>query len=228
MKPKKNPAANLEKQRWPLILLGLAISASTVVSGVTFLSFDEEQNMAKAKDDGLDDEVVPDFQPPPPPDEPPPPPDQAPPPQIEEIVEVEDDEEIDDVEIIIAEDPTDVVSFTPPPDEPEPPKEVIIYDVVSEMPEFPGGEEELYKFLGDNLKYPAMARESNIQGRVWVGFVVYEDGSIKDIQVLKGIGGGCDEEAVRVVKMMPNWTPGEQMGKKVPVKFRLPINFKLN
>ncbi|MFN9326632.1 MAG: energy transducer TonB [Flavobacteriales bacterium] len=95
------------------------------------------------------------------------------------------------------------------------------------MPEFPGGKEALFAYLGKNLKYPEQAVEEGIEGVVYVTFVVEVDGSITGVKVLRGIGGGCDEEAVRVVRSMPNWTPGMQAGKPVRVKYNLPIRYKL-
>ena len=82
-------------------------------------------------------------------------------------------------------------------------------------------------FLGKNIKYPALAKESGIQGRVFINFVVEIDGSITDVKVLRGIGGGCDEEAVRVVESMPKWKPGKQRGKPVRVSYNLPVKFTL-
>ena len=101
---------------------------------------------------------------------------------------------------------------------------VLIPDI---MPEFPGGLNELRRYLGLNIKYPLMAQEVGIKGGVYLGFIVDKDGSITDIKVLSGIGGGCDEEAVRVVEGMPKWSPGKKRGKPVRVQFYLPINFKL-
>ncbi len=109
----------------------------------------------------------------------------------------------------------------------EPATEETIFQVVEQMPEFEGGQSALYKYLGKNIKYPAQARNGNIQGTVFVGFVVASDGKIKDVQVLKGIGYGCDEEAVRVVSTMPAWRPGKQSGRPVSVRYSLPIKFTL-
>jgi protein TonB len=95
------------------------------------------------------------------------------------------------------------------------------------MPEFPGGKEALFAYIGKNLKYPEQAVEEGIEGVVYVTFVVEVDGSIAGVKVLRGIGGGCDEEALRVVRGMPNWKPGMQAGKPVRVKYNLPIRFKL-
>ena len=100
--------------------------------------------------------------------------------------------------------------------------------VVEEMPSFPGGDEARQKFLLENTKYPQMAKESGIQGTVYVTFVVDEKGKVADVRVLRGIGGGCDEEAMRVVKLMPSWNPGKQSGKAVRVQFNMPIKFTLN
>lgn len=99
--------------------------------------------------------------------------------------------------------------------------------VAEQMPEFPGGESSMRSYIQSNLQYPTMARESGIQGTVYVTFVVSKTGNISDIKVLRGIGGGCDEEAVRVIKSMPGWIPGKQNGKAVPVQFNLPIKFIL-
>ena len=109
----------------------------------------------------------------------------------------------------------------------EPPIDTTIYTTVEKMPTFPGGEFKLYEFLAMNIRYPQRAREDGYSGTVYVRFVVEPDGTITNIEVAKGVGGGCSEEAVRVVKMMPNWIPGEAFGKKVRVTYTLPINFRL-
>ena len=103
-----------------------------------------------------------------------------------------------------------------------------VYVVVKEVPEYPGGTEAMYKFLRDNIHYPEKAKEEGIEGRVYVSFVVEADGRLSDIKVLRGIGGGCDEEAVRVVEAMPKWKPGRAHGKAVRVQYHLPIVFKLS
>ena len=107
------------------------------------------------------------------------------------------------------------------------PVEEQIFQVVEQNPEFPGGMAALGQYLGKNLKYPAAASRANVSGRVFLTFVVNTDGSIQDIQVLKGLGFGCDEEAQRVVKGMPKWKPGKQSGRNVRVKYNLPISFVL-
>jgi len=100
--------------------------------------------------------------------------------------------------------------------------------IVEKTPEYPGGDEARLKFIQDNFVYPEEAKEKQIEGTVYVGFTVEKDGSISDIKVLRGIGGGCDEEAVRIISMMPNWKPAQQRGKEVRVIYSMPIRFKLN
>ena len=107
----------------------------------------------------------------------------------------------------------------------EAPKE--IFTVVEEQPGYPGGDEARIKYLQENIKYPDEAKELGVQGKVFVTFVVEVDGSISDVRVLRGIGAGCDEEAIRVVRNMPRWVPGKQRGVPVRVQFNLPIKFTL-
>ena len=102
-----------------------------------------------------------------------------------------------------------------------------VFEKVEDMPEFPGGEQAMMDFVAKNVQYPKEAMEKEISGRVLVGFIVEKDGSISETEIVKGIGGGCDEEAVRVVKAMPKWKPGKQKGKPVRVHFMLPLTFKL-
>ena len=95
------------------------------------------------------------------------------------------------------------------------------------MPEFPGGDQALFDFVSKNVVYPEEAKDKEIAGRVLVSFVVEKDGSIGEVKVVQGIGGGCDEEAVRVVKAMPKWKPGKDKGKPVRVSYMMPFTFKL-
>ena len=110
-----------------------------------------------------------------------------------------------------------------------PPVENKVYDMLSiaQYPEYPGGEEALMRFLQQNIKYPDMARKQDVQGRVVIRFIVDANGNINEVKLFRGIGFGCDEEAVRVVKMMPAWKPGRNDGKPVSVYFDLPIHFSL-
>ena len=186
--------------------------------------------------------------------EPPPPPPPPPPPVIqevpeEEIIEEEEPEFMDmsideETEIVDAPKAEEAPPPPPPPPPPEPDVEEI-FKVVEQMPRFPGCEDEaggnqekyqcaqkkLLEFIYKNIKYPAIARENGIQGRVVVQFVVEKDGTITDANVVRDIGAGCGEEALRVVGMMNSmpqrWTPGKQRGKSVRVQFTLPVSFKL-
>ena len=114
--------------------------------------------------------------------------------------------------------------------QPEPPKheeESKVFDIVEQMPSFPGGPAALMKFLSENIKYPVVAQENGVQGRVVVAFVVERDGSITDVHIARGVDPSLDKEAVRVVKSMPKWTPGKQNGSAVRVKFNVPVAFRL-
>jgi periplasmic protein TonB len=104
---------------------------------------------------------------------------------------------------------------------------VKVHEVVEEMPLFPGGEQALLKYIARNIEYPTIAREKGVEGKVYVSFVIDEAGNVIDTKILRGIGSGCDEEAIRVVNSMPKWTPGKQDGKNVRVHYNLPINFHL-
>jgi len=113
---------------------------------------------------------------------------------------------------------------------PEPPKHVEenkVFDVVEQMPSFPGGMGALMSWLGQNIKYPVIAAENGVQGRVIVQFVVEKDGSITDVKVAKSVDPSLDKEAARVVKAMPHWIPGKQNGSAVRVKYTVPVTFKL-
>jgi TonB family protein len=102
-----------------------------------------------------------------------------------------------------------------------------VFDFVEQMPEFPGGQEAMMKFITKNINYPQIAIENGISGKVYAKFVVGRDGTIRDIKILRDIGGGCGQEVKRLIKSMPNWKPGMQGGKAVPVYFTLPVSFNL-
>ena len=148
--------------------------------------------------------------------------------QTTQLEIVQDDVEVEDIEINAEVEQNEVLEEYVAPEVVE--EEVVeqeIFKIVEEMPAFPGGEAKLMEYVSKNIKYPQIARETGIQGRVYVNFVVEPDGSVSNVSVLRGIGGGCDEEAIRVVKSMPKWKPGKQRGKAVRVSYMLPVNFKL-
>jgi len=155
-----------------------------------------------------------------------------PPPEVPEVIEVlnvvEDDVETAEI-IIDTEDDKDrqVVIQAPVQAAVVEEDTEVVFMVVESMPGFPGGEAALFKYLSDNIKYPVIAQESGIQGRVICQFVVNRDGSIVDIEVVRGVDRSLDEEAKRVIANMPKWSPGKQRGKAVRVKYTLPVNFRL-
>ena len=102
-----------------------------------------------------------------------------------------------------------------------------VFVVVEEQAEFPGGLDSMYAYIHKNLKYPELAKEKGIEGRVFVSFIIEKDGSISNVKILRGIGGGCEEAAVEMIKNMPKWKPGKQRGKPVRFQFNLPIKFEL-
>jgi protein TonB len=122
---------------------------------------------------------------------------------------------------------TQRVADEPVKAEPKPEVENKVFDVVEQMPSFPGGQAALMKYLNENIKYPVVAQENGVQGRVVVSFVVERDGSITDVNVVRSVDPSLDREAVRVVKGMPHWIPGKQNGSAVRVKYNVPVSFRL-
>lgn len=144
------------------------------------------------------------------------------PPTIDELRNVDvSDQDVDGAEII----ETPVVADLPPVIEDDPEK---VWVNVQQQPEFPGGFAEMMKFIGKNIRYPASARRMGIAGNVFISFVVNPDGSIDNIETIKGVYADIDKEAMRVIAKMPTWKPGKQNGKAVKVKFVLPIKFTLS
>jgi protein TonB len=161
-------------------------------------------------------------------DQPPPPP----PPPAPEVVEVlnvvENDVQTASIEINTEDDKNKVVIVNAPVAAPVIEEEDnVVFQVVETMPSFPGGDADLFKFLSTNVKYPVIAQENGIQGRVICQFVVNKDGTIVDVEVVRSVDPSLDKEAIRVIKSMPKWSPGKQRGKPVRVKYTLPVNFKL-
>ena len=130
--------------------------------------------------------------------------------------------------VVVGQTPKEEVKYTKVEvEETEEPQEKVIFQVVEEMPEFPGGMSEAMKFLAKNIKYPVAAQQAKIEGRVIVQFVVERDGSISDIHTVRSVSPELDAEAIRVVNLMPKWKPGKQRGKAVAVKYTMPIMFRL-
>jgi periplasmic protein TonB len=223
MEIKKSPEANLEKRKSFYFLVGLMLSLGVVLVAFEWSKPEEEVGtLGEFSQELEEEEMIPITQ-----QTPPPPP--PPPPQTTIIEIVEDDEEIEDeLEIEDTEDnEDDVIEFVDIPEEVvEAPQ---IFTIVEENPEFPGGEKALFEFLGKNTKFPAIAKDAGIQGIVYVQFVVMEDGSINPdmVEILRGVHPALDQEAIRVVKSMPKWSPGKQRGKAVRVYYKLPFRFTL-
>ena len=220
MESKKSSKA----KRGIFIQIGMVIALAIVLFGFEWKSYDKiEFELGIREDVELVEEIViqteQKIKPPAP----------KPPPQTTILNIVEDDVEIDDEIIIDAEidQDTEIEEYIPVEIEEEEIVEAEIFTVVEESPSFPGGDIARIKFLQQNIDYPTMARESGIQGTVYVTFVVEPDGKVSNVQILRGIGGGCDEEAVRVIKAMPRWNAGKQRGKPVRVQFNMPIKFTL-
>ncbi len=150
--------------------------------------------------------------------------------EVEVLNVVKDDVETEAIEINTEDDKNTEVVIAAPVEAPveEEEEESVVFVVVETMPEFPGGQQALFKYLSENVKYPVIAQENGIQGRVICQFVVNKDGAIVDVEVVRSSGDpSLDKEAVRVIKSMPKWNPGKQRGKAVRVKYTVPVNFHL-
>ena len=228
MEVKKAPKANIETQRTTFFLMGMVVALSVLFVGFEWSSTINKLDEKVIVQDVLAEEEIEITQRDPTPPPPPPPPE----PEVPEIIDVVEEKVDTKIDLSSLEDDqskAQVQTYTPPP----PPKPVEeeateeIFVVVEKQPEFPGGTTALMKFLGDNIKYPVIAQENGIQGRVITNFVVERDGSISDVQVVRGQDPSLDKEAVRVIKTMPKWAPGQQRGKPVRVRFTLPVVFRL-
>lgn len=213
-----------EKYKGVITWFSFCVSIITVIFVFEYKTFDEGSmvQLTSLAGDFEDLVDIPVTQQPPPP---------APVVQQPMVIEVPDDEEIEeDIEINldITMNEEDVIEEIVTFDAPEEEEAETIHQIVEEMPSPVGGLSAFYKYLNSNLKYPAQARRMGIEGRVFMIFVVERDGSLTDVSVLKGIGAGCDEESIRVLKNAPKWNPGKQRGNPVRVRFNFPIVFKLD
>ena len=225
MQLKKSPKASLEDKKLVYVLMGLVLVLS--ICYVAFEWTEKEVTKYEVTEDlaFIDEEI--DIQQTT--QETPPPPPPAPIQEVEVLNVVEDDVEVEEIKID-TEDDKDVEVVIAPPVEPkkEEEEEEVIFMVVESMPEFPGGQQALFKYLAENVKYPVIAQENGIQGRVICQFVVNKDGSIVDVVAVRSSGeASLDKEAIRVIKSMPKWKPGKQRGKPVRVKYTVPVNFRL-
>ncbi|MCE7862738.1 MAG: energy transducer TonB [Bacteroidetes bacterium CHB5] len=224
MEAKKTDKADLTKKSTFFFSIGLLVTLGITFMAFEWKSYDEKMVELQGKNTNVFEEMIevpPTEQPPPP----------APVIQQPQIVEVPDEEEIkEDIQLkfdveVTEETKVEQVVVAPVVEEKEDVDQV--FSVVEETAEPKGGMPAFYKYVSEKMKYPAQARRMGVEGRVFVEFVVNRDGSIVDVKAIKGIGAGCDEEAVRVVQSAPSWKPGKQRGKPVRQKMVIPIIFKL-
>ena len=229
MKTKKSPKANLEKSRFIFLELGYVIALSMIVIAFEWTTKDSSFNKYEAViSDVYEDEIIPvTTQDKPEPLAPPEPS------KIIEIFEIVDDEidindEIQLMDFEVNQDTEiEIMEYFEFKGEEEE-EEAEIFFIVEDMPDFGGeGQDGFRKYISENLKYPEVAAENGISGRVFIKFVVEPDGTVSNVSVVRGVDPALDNEAVRVVESSPKWTPGKQRGKPVRVSFTFPINFKL-
>ncbi|HOK38652.1 MAG TPA: energy transducer TonB [Bacteroidales bacterium] len=231
MELKKSPKADLERRKFIFLEIGLILSLA-----ICYIAFEwksEELSTSSlgelTSQDIFEEEII-NTQQETPPEQPKP---EQPEPEavIEELIVVDDDKVVENLNIDTEADEKTKTNInivqTTFNVETEEEVEPISFAVVEEKPTFPGGEAELLKFIAENTKYPEIAKENGIQGRVFVQFVIDKNGNVTNVTIARGVDPYLDAEAIRVVKMLPKWTPGKQRGKPVPVTFVVPINFKL-
>lgn len=237
----KYPEVDTSKFSTIFLQIGLLVALSACLYAFTYTTAPANNNteLTGLIMDELETEILPPIT-----HNPPPPP--APP--VIEVVENEDMTD-EDISIFDTEADTDTeIDIVPVIDEDididididadnfeseyqETVEEPEIFDIVEEMPEFPGGQQAMFGFIGNTIKYPPTAREASIQGTVYVAFIIDTDGSVTNIEIKRGIpnsGAGINTEAMRVISLMPKWKPGKQRGKTVKVRYILPIKFKLS
>ena len=216
MIPKKDPKISLENKKGMFFQIGLAITLIAVLISFEWKSYDKSNyNLGDLNLDDMEEEIIPitrqEVKPPPPP---------PPPPEItaivEDEVEIENEVEIEETDT----DEDEIVEIEEDDEE--------FFMVVENMPEFPGGDLGLMKFIQKNVRYPAIAKEYNITGKVYVSFIVDKQGSVTNVKIVRGVDKNLDAEALRVVSLLPKYKPGKQRGKAVRVMFTIPINFTLN
>ena len=223
MLQKKSIKADLAKKSSLFLSIGLVISLLLVITAFEWRFYDDGAlaDLGLVTDDFEEMLDIPQTEQPPPP-----------PPQIKqpEIIEVPDEEEIEDIDVnldieITEEDLIEEIIFEEPVEE-----EYVdeIFTIVEQQPNFPGGTSSFLLYIQKNLKYPDQAKRMGIEGKVFVRFVVDKEGKLSEVEVVKGIGAGCGEEAVRVIQNSPKWQPGKQRGRKVSVRIVVPLTFTLD
>jgi len=226
MEVKKSKKAELENKRGLFLQIGLVLTL-----GIVFLAFEWRVDTVKAdvldilEEIQLEDEIIPitttdPIKPPPPP---------PPAPKIDDVIIIVDNDEEDDEDLVIEDSEANVDEAV----------RIQVYEdieiddgekifvIAEDMPEFPGGDVALIRWISKMIKYPMIAQENGITGRVYLNFVVNKQGGIENVKVIRGVDPSLDKEAIRVIKKMPKWIPGKQRGKAVNVSYSVPINFQL-
>ena len=224
MDAKKTHKADLTKKTGLFFSIGMVVTLAVIITGFEWKSHDDS---ALVKNQGITEELE-ELLDIPPTEQPPPPPPKI---QQPKVIEVPDEEEIEEeieIEFDTEVEEDEVIEEIVINEEPEEEVAEEIFTIVEEPAMPVGGYAAFYKYVGDRMKYPTQARRMGIEGKVFVQFVIDKDGSITDVVAVKGIGAGCDEEAVRVVKGHPKWKPPKQRGQAVKQRIVLPITFKLN
>lgn len=240
MEIRKKPEVNLDKMRYLYIAMGFVISLSLVLSAFEYRTFEEKitELFNEIMEEEVEETVIATMTAPPPP--PPPPP-----PSVVEVMEIVEDDEIIEEEVDFNQDVNENTEVNTNDFTGETTEEVSddneVFTVVEDYPRFAGCENEkteqealdcfnkkLAAFLQKNVNYPPQAKDLGVQGKVFVEFVIEKDGNVTNVKVLRGIGSGCDEEAIRVVKLLPKFTPARQRGRPVRMIYRLPIQFRLS
>ncbi|MDR1357239.1 MAG: energy transducer TonB [Tannerellaceae bacterium] len=230
MEVKKTKRADLEGGKTSGFLMGLIIGCA-----VLFAAFEWGSRDVKViGDSGIAEIIAEEEIEITRPEDAPPPPPPPPAPVVTEVLNVvEDNVELEQQEILSTEDTqtaAQVQTYVAPAaaiQEEEEESAQQIFTVVEEMPAFPGGETELLKFINGAIRYPVIAQENGIQGRVTCAFVVNRDGAVVDAEIMRGVDPSLDKEALRVINTMPKWSPGKQRGKPVRVRYIIPVTFRL-
>lgn len=226
MELKKNPKADLRRYSGLFLEVGFVVALGVVLGAFSYTV--HEKNTAgfgELEEVDAEEEIIPitrqqEITPPPPPEVP----------KIAEVINiVEDDVEIDDeldIADVEADQDTEVAIVEMAEEEEE--EEAEVFFIVENMPEFPGGDVALRTYIAQNVKYPEIAKENGLAGKVFVQFVINQKGEVQDVKIARGVDPALDKEAIRVVQGLPKWKPGSQRGKPVRVSYTVPINFQLN
>ncbi len=227
MELKKNPKADLEKSKSIFFLIGLAFALAVVLVAFNVSSSKAVvEELERTEEVNFEDDVIQQTRQEKPPEATPPPP----PKQVVEVLNIVDNNQDIEEEFLPqdAEATEDTeIEIAPVVEQKKEEEEEEIFMVVEKMPEFPGGDLGLRKYIASHVNYPNVARESGIEGKVYLRFCVTKTGAVQKVTVLRSVDPLLDKEAIRVIRSLPKWTPGEQRGKKVNVWYTVPINFQL-